>query len=138
MDRKEELRKTYVAMLNTLVPELSPWIHERIAKGQNAYQTLAEFKIALGVAPPTEVLQALAQARPSSLAAPSKGDLTSVSDVSLLGEIARRLRDLQSAQQSAQSTKKAAGAKGGPSFAPQIASQIVQQAQVVDLSDSAP
>jgi hypothetical protein len=37
----------YVKMLNTVVPDLKPWLEDRIARGQSAYQILAEFRTAL-------------------------------------------------------------------------------------------
>lgn len=135
MDKKEEARKAYVATLNTLVPELAPWINERLAKGQNAYQTLGEFKLALSNKAPEEVLSLLAQARPV-LVAPT--DLAIVSDGALLAEVARRLREVQTA------TKKV---NKGPLFSAAIMQQIVPATVATstvatlpapDLADSAP
>ena len=41
----------YVKMLNTVVPDLKPWLEDRIARGQSAYQILAEFRTALAGGP---------------------------------------------------------------------------------------
>jgi len=40
-------QNAYVKMLNTVVPDLKPWLEERIARGQSAYQTLTEFRALL-------------------------------------------------------------------------------------------